>query len=50
MICVLKDLVESKTMVITMLFILGVAYIGGIDNKSLNINVKNGINMVNQVN
>ncbi len=50
MIYVVKDLVRSKTMLIAMLFIIGVSYIGGINNKSLSLELKNNVNIVNQVN
>lgn len=50
MIYVLKDLIRSKTMLVTMIFILGVSYIGGINNQNLNLDVKNNINVIDQVN
>ena len=41
----LKDLVESKTMVMTLIFIMSVSLIGGINN-NLNIPSQNSTNIV----
>ena len=41
----LKDLVESKTMVMTLIFIMSVSLIGGITN-NVNISTQNGTNIV----
>lgn len=50
MLFVLRDLVRSKTMIFVMVFIIGVSYIGGLNNKTLNEKVENNINMVEEVN
>ena len=49
MLCVLKDMVKSKTILATFIFIIGVAYIGGVNNQNLNKNVNNHI-MIEEIN
>ena len=43
MLCVLKDMIKSKTILATFIFIIGIAYIGGINNQQLDKSVNDYI-------
>lgn len=46
MLYVLKDLVKSRTMILAMVFIIGISYVGGINNnQNLKQNISNNISV-----
>ena len=50
MLYVVRDLVKSKGMVLSIIFIIGVSYIGGISNRNINYSVNNNVNIVEEIN
>lgn len=44
--CLVKDFVESKTMIITLVFIMSISLIGGITNNDINLASDNNTNIV----
>lgn len=50
MLYVVRDLVKSKGMILSVIFIVGVSYIGGINNRNINYGANNSINIVEEIN